>query len=363
LLFFLDLPNRPSYAKLSFMQKLGKLDLYGCILFVPAIIMALLALQWGGNQYDWDSATIIGLFVGAGGLLVIFLVWEYRMGNEAMIPFSIITHRSAVLCCIVGSIGMGAFGVNVYYLPEWFQVVKDATAIHSGVMFIPSVLSMTLFSTLSGVVTNKTGNFNINITSGLVILTIGGGLFSTFTPDTNSAHWISYQLFQGIGGGFSLGMPLIGIQAVLSGTPELIPMALALILFFQYFGLAVWLSVALTIFQNNLIDNLNQMKLSGREIEAFLLAGTANVREVTTKLIPEQLSAVIEAYNDAITNVFYLSAALAGVACILSLGIEWKSTKKQAPQNDEEASVSATTASADVKPTEEPKQSTEKAEP
>ena len=39
-----------------------KLDLLGFAIFAPAAIQFLLALQWGGTKYRWDSATTIGLF-------------------------------------------------------------------------------------------------------------------------------------------------------------------------------------------------------------------------------------------------------------------------------------------------------------
>jgi hypothetical protein len=38
--------------------------------------MFLLALQWGGQKYAWNSGTIIGLFIGSFANLCVFLAWE-----------------------------------------------------------------------------------------------------------------------------------------------------------------------------------------------------------------------------------------------------------------------------------------------
>jgi hypothetical protein len=69
------------------------LDLLGFSMFAPAAIMFFLALQYGGNQYTWNSATVICLFCGAGITFIVFLYWEYYKGNAAMIPFSILQKR------------------------------------------------------------------------------------------------------------------------------------------------------------------------------------------------------------------------------------------------------------------------------
>src|SRR6266536_2448195 len=52
-------PTRPIEEK-TMLERIKKLDLIGAFLFIPSIVMALLALQWGGNTYALRSATIIG---------------------------------------------------------------------------------------------------------------------------------------------------------------------------------------------------------------------------------------------------------------------------------------------------------------
>jgi len=49
----------------------------GTGLLVPAVVMLLLTLYYcGGGMYPWASATVIGLFCGAGAVGALFVAWE-----------------------------------------------------------------------------------------------------------------------------------------------------------------------------------------------------------------------------------------------------------------------------------------------
>ncbi len=65
-LFFKPLRARGGSIK----KRILGLDLIGCAIFVPAIFMFLLATQLGGQRSVWNSATIIGLFVGAAVMMI-----------------------------------------------------------------------------------------------------------------------------------------------------------------------------------------------------------------------------------------------------------------------------------------------------
>jgi hypothetical protein len=151
LFLFFHPPVRDS-DKGTLREKLQRLDLPGCAIFIPTIVMALLALQWGGHQYPWKSATIIGLLCGAVGLGAVFLAWEYHRGDDAMIPFSVTFQRSVIFSCLFQLCMMGAYISNIYYMPEWFQVIKGASPVHSGVMTLPSVASQTISTAFAGII-------------------------------------------------------------------------------------------------------------------------------------------------------------------------------------------------------------------
>lgn len=130
---------------------MGKLDLFGFSLFAPAAIQFLLALEWGGTKHPWGSATVIGLFCGAFGTLLVFLAWEYHMSDGAMIPLSIIRRRVVWSSCVNYGCLMGATLSSTFYLPIYFQAARDATPTLSGVDLLPSMLGTIIFGITSGI--------------------------------------------------------------------------------------------------------------------------------------------------------------------------------------------------------------------
>ena len=133
------------------LETLGKLDLFGFALFASAAVQLFLALEWGGSRYVWDSATIIGLFCGAAGTFCVFCAWEYRRGDSAMIPFSMVKRRIVWCSCVVMFLFMGSTIVTTYYMPIYFQTIRNATPTMSGVYILPAILSQIVFATISGV--------------------------------------------------------------------------------------------------------------------------------------------------------------------------------------------------------------------
>jgi hypothetical protein len=136
---------------------LSKLDLIGFFLFAPFAIVFFIALEWGGTEYPWDSATITGLFYGAGGTLILFAIWEHHVGDEAMVPYSMLRKRVVWSSCLANGFAFGSMFTYTYYLPIYFQAVKEASPALSGVYVLPSILSQMMMAVISGVLGEFSG--------------------------------------------------------------------------------------------------------------------------------------------------------------------------------------------------------------
>lgn len=143
--------QHPRPPPLSVLRTLHtSLDLLGFAIFAPALVMLLLALQWGGTTYAWGSSQIIGLFVGAVATFVVFLGWDYHKGDAALLPFSIARRRTVWTSCIVYGLFMGNLYTASYWVPVYFQGVKGSSPTMAGVYILPMIIAHVIAALSSG---------------------------------------------------------------------------------------------------------------------------------------------------------------------------------------------------------------------
>ncbi|MCJ1245728.1 hypothetical protein MMC30_002932 [Trapelia coarctata] len=319
LLFFH--PSAREVSQLTIVDKLKRLDLPGFALFSPAVIMLLLALQWAGHTYAWNSATVIGLLCGFAGLILIFMAWQWRQQDEASIPPGTFLQRTVFCGALTTFLSMGAPVVATYFLPIWFQVILAASPTNSGVMYLPTVIANVLISIAGGILVTKFGYYNPGLLLGLVFTSVGSGLLSTLQTDSGRAAWIGYQILCGFGFGLIVQMPLIAVQAALPLAK--VPTGTTIMVFFQFLSGSVFLAIAQAIFQSRLLAEL-ALQAPTENAAAILAAGAENMR---TTVGAGNLGGVLEAYNVAVTDTFFAPAAGAALAFFAAVGMQWISVK------------------------------------
>ena len=178
------------------------LDLVGFVLISGGVLMFLLGLQYGGNQFAWDSSVVIGLIVGGVVSFSLFLAWEYHQGDAAMVPWAMLGSGIIRAAAITNFFNYGVMLVADYYLAIYFQSVMDDTPLESGVHMLPTTLGMLLSMVTAGGLTQSTGYYLPMAIIGPCISAVGYGLLSTLSPTTSTARWVGYQILYGVGSVF-----------------------------------------------------------------------------------------------------------------------------------------------------------------
>lgn len=319
--FFTSPAKSGKQSGLTWRQKLRQLDPIGTAVFVPAVVCLLLALQWGGSTYPWGNWRIILCLVFFVVLIAIFIGIQFWLQDTATVPPRVFKMRSvwagAWFIVFLG----GSFFAMIYYVPIWFQAIKGVSATKSGIMNLPMLLGLVIMSLVAGGLVTTLGYYTPFMIASSVLMSIGAGVMTTWTTTTNHDKWIGYSALYGIGVGMGMQQPLIGVQAVLPISD--VPVGTAIIMFSQTLGGALFISVAQNVFSNQLIKNI------ARDLPSINPATVLSVGATSLKdRIPKQdLPQVLVAYNDTLTQVFYVAVATAALSLVGALAMEWKSVK------------------------------------
>lgn len=197
------LPLRKFLASPSLAQKF---DLVGTGILVPAVVMLLLALHYGGSDYPWNSPTVIGLFCGFGVVGALFVGWEWHVGDNAMIPLSMFGKRVVVAACLTNLCILGCSFVSAYFLPIYFQSIQGSSPFVAGVHMLPSIIAQLVTAVVSGFAVSKTGYYLPWSILSAVLSSVGAGLIATWSTTTGMGEWIGYQVILGVGRGAGLQM-------------------------------------------------------------------------------------------------------------------------------------------------------------
>ncbi|KAK0724214.1 major facilitator superfamily-domain-containing protein [Lasiosphaeris hirsuta] len=320
-IFFPD-PHRTVTNDDTTWERIKRFDPFGTAVFMPAIICLLLALQWGGTTYEWNSWRIILLFVFFGVLITIFLYIQHLQQDLATVPPRIFFKRSVWASCAYSFCVGAAFLGAVYYLPIWFQSVKGASAVRSGIMNLPMLISTVVVSIFAGAAVTVWGYYTPFMLVSSVFVAVGFGLITTFRPDTGSPTWIGYQILAGAGIGFGMQQPLMAVQTVLDIHD--VPTGTSVVIFMQTLGGALFVSIAQNVFTNKLVEYIAEYVPEIADPRSVLAVGATSVQSL---IDPALLPRVTLAYNDALDQVFIVFAALASASIIGAIFVEWKSVK------------------------------------
>ncbi len=328
----------------SLLKRILELDLIGALFLLPGIVCLLLALQWGGAEYAWNSSRIIGLFVGFGLLTIIFVGIQLWKGDKGMLPPRLFRNRNVLCAMLFGLFFGAAFFPLIYYLCKslcvrgggkpadysqalYFQAIQGDSAVEAGIKILPLMIAVVITSIASGGLITTVGYYNPFVLPSMVIFTIGAGMLTTLALDSPLPVWFGYQVLTGLGVGIGFQIGVLVVQTVLP--MEMVPVATACVQFFQSLGGAIFIAVAQTVFQNGLIEGIAR-DAPQIDPKIFINSGANQVRQILASMGQTQATdAVLGAYLQGLRNSYFITVACAGAAFIVALGLDWVSIKKK----------------------------------
>lgn len=291
-------------------------------MFTSTICCFLLALSWGGEKYAWASAPVLILLIFSGVGLGAFVWLQCRQPEAALLPGRIIGVRRVVCAFAQAFLLSGAFLILGYFLPLYFQAIRAASVIQSGIHTLPLTVGVVVCSLLTGLLISTWGYYTPCGVVGSALVVASGFMLTRLQVDASAAQWVGFQATGGIGLGLASEVPIIAIQTVLANTD--IEVGLAMVMLCQSLGGSVLLMAAQKIFISRLQGILQTSGLaeSGQSLD---VVGATSIWE---KVQPGERRQFLHKYNEALRLPYYCAAAAAliGFGCALNLG--WVSVKK-----------------------------------
>ncbi|KAI0061757.1 MFS general substrate transporter, partial [Artomyces pyxidatus] len=215
-LFFLNLPvcaisivmvmlfMRVKAPRESFASKMVKMDwicaeaTYGSgnFVIVASTTSIMLALTWAGLRFAWNSVEVlVPLCLGFVGIVCFFII-EIFWSSEPTVPWSVVANRTS-FSGYIATFFHGIVSIAViYYLPVYFQTVKLASPIGSGVDMFGASFTVAPSAILCGSSRAKYIGFQI-------VLGVGIGMIWIATqfpilaplPFSNNARTLAFFTF------------------------------------------------------------------------------------------------------------------------------------------------------------------------
>ena len=199
----------------------------------------------------------------------------------------------------------------------------SASPLRSGILILPLVVSPAVMGIATGLIMHRTGRYQELIWIGLVLVTIGIGLFIDFTTTSSLAEVVIFQLVIGIGSGMIFEPPLIAIQALVS--QEDTATAISTYSFIRNLATSFSIVIGGVIFQNGMDLQANRLKTAGLPTQLSQeFAGrnaAANVLLIGTITNPAQALVVKQAFAWSLRNMWIMYTCLSGVGIIASVFI------------------------------------------
>lgn len=222
--------------------------------------------------------------------------------------------------CIENSLNSANF-LLIYNLPEYFQIVQGASAIDSGLQNLALILSTALTTLISGYALGKVRIYPAFLITSAGFLTLGAGLIYTLDSGSSLGKIIGFQILVGVGVGMGIQVPVAAAQDafVAGGSPADVPVATAVVLFFQLIAGAVFVAASQALLTTRMVATLATLA-PGLAPSTVLGVGATEIRSVFSG---SDLSNVVQAYMAGIKDSWAMSIGLAGVTFLVAFTGKW----------------------------------------
>lgn len=243
-LLFLHIPHT---------KRAVRIDWWGVAAVILTVVPLLLVAEQG-REWGWGSWGSILCYVLAPLGLILFIVVERRMGDDAIIPLKLFKSPTFSMATILGVlVGFGMFGAMMT-IPNYLQIATGATPTEAGLLMIPMVLGLMISSIVSGQLISRTGRYRIFPILGTGLLS-AAFFYLTFVSADKPVWFVLIGMLV-VGLGLGQLMQTLTIAAQNSAGPRDIGVATSSSTFFRSIGGTLGTAVVFSVLFSRLGSTL-----------------------------------------------------------------------------------------------------------
>ena len=297
-----------------------RIDYFGAALLAATVVPIILATVWGGITYPWGSSTIIELFGGGMIAAVLFVLWERRLGLDAIIPMHMFRNGIFSVSVVLSLLSGLALFAGILFIPEYQQIVRGYSAIKSGLFLLPLVFGMLCALITTGRLITKTGHYRIFPLIGTLVTGLGLWLFSHLTIHTSQITLSLWMVVLGAGIGSFMQVMTLAVQNAVPR--EELGVSTATATFFRTMGSSLGGAVFGAILINRLIFHLHQLLPAATSGHVTINAATIEngvPPAALAKLPPSVSHDVLQSFVLSFHDMFLLAIPFVLLAFVVAL--------------------------------------------
>jgi EmrB/QacA subfamily drug resistance transporter len=306
-----------------------RIDYLGGALLGVVSTAVILVATWGGTEYRWTSAPVLGLVAVAVGALVAFIAVE-RRAAEPILPLHVFKNRNfSVTMALAFFVGLGLFGAMTF-LPLYQQTVQGASPTVSGLLMTPLMVGSAITSVVAGIVVTKTGRYKLFPIIGGAGMAVGMFLLSKLGVTTTRLQTgIDFVIL-----GFGMGCLMQMVSLIAQNSVGLKDMGVASSarMFFQQMGGSLGVAAFGALFASRLNAAMGAAPGGGQ----FHVSGQFDPAMVKS-LPPAVQHTVLNAIAHAVQGVFTWVTPAAALLFVLALFIKEVPLRGRAPSANKPA--------------------------
>ncbi len=230
-----------------------RIDWWGAAALVMGVVPLLLVAEQG-RTWGWGSALAIACYVTGVVGIVLFIVIESRMGDDALIPLSLFHSATFSMATLIGVlVGFGMFA-GMMVIPLVLQIVHGMTPTEAGLSTLPMILGLMIASIGSGQIIARTGRYRIFPIVGTALMALGYLILSLQQYDSPLWMLLAGQLVLGLGLGQL--MQTLTIASQNSVQPKDMGVATAGATFFRQLGGTLGVAVVFSVLFSRVVDTM-----------------------------------------------------------------------------------------------------------